>query len=138
MSCGVGHRRSSDLALLWLWHRLAAAAPIRPLAWKLPGAAGAALKKKERKKKRICRGEDDPGLSMWALSLITRALIRDRGRQGVREDVTEAETREERRCCVDAAEMEGGALSRGCRWPRESGKGQEMNFSAFLLECSYG
>ena len=25
-----------DLALLWLWHRPAAAAPIHPLAWKLP------------------------------------------------------------------------------------------------------
>ena len=32
-SCGVGHRpNSSDLALLWLWHRLAAAVPIQPLA----------------------------------------------------------------------------------------------------------
>ena len=27
-SCGVGHRCGSDLALLWLWYRLAAAAPI--------------------------------------------------------------------------------------------------------------
>ena len=26
MSCSVGHRHSSDLALLWLWHRLAAVA----------------------------------------------------------------------------------------------------------------
>ena len=26
MSCGAGHRRSSDLALLWLWCRPAAAA----------------------------------------------------------------------------------------------------------------
>ena len=32
VSCGVGHRLGSDPALLWLWHRLAAAAPIRPLA----------------------------------------------------------------------------------------------------------
>ena len=31
-----------DLALLWLWCRLAAAAPIPPLAWKLPYAAGEA------------------------------------------------------------------------------------------------
>ena len=30
MSCGVGHRRSSDLALMWLWHTLAAVALIRP------------------------------------------------------------------------------------------------------------
>ena len=44
-----------DLALLWLWHRSAATAPIRPLAWELPYAAGVALKrpktitKKEKK-----------------------------------------------------------------------------------------
>ena len=43
VSCGVGHRRSSDPALLWLWHRLATIAPIRPLAWETPHAAGAAL-----------------------------------------------------------------------------------------------
>ena len=32
------------LALLWLWHRPAAAAPIRPQAWELPYAPGVALK----------------------------------------------------------------------------------------------
>ena len=31
-NCGVGHRQGSDLVLLWLWCRLAAAALIRPLA----------------------------------------------------------------------------------------------------------
>ena len=40
MSCGVGRRRSSDLALLWLWHRPAVAALIRPLAWEPPYAVG--------------------------------------------------------------------------------------------------
>ena len=45
MSCGVGHRYSLDLALLWLWCRLAAAAPIGPLAWELLYVAGAALKR---------------------------------------------------------------------------------------------
>ena len=30
-----------DLALLWLWRRLAVAAPIQTLAWELPYAAGA-------------------------------------------------------------------------------------------------
>ena len=39
-----------DLAMLWLWCRLAAAAPIWPLAWKLPYAAGAAIKKSKKKK----------------------------------------------------------------------------------------
>ena len=29
-----------DPALLWLWHRPAATAPIRPLAWEPPYAAG--------------------------------------------------------------------------------------------------
>jgi len=55
MSCGVGHRRGSDLAFLGLWHRLAATALIRPLVWEPPYAADAALektKKKKRKKKK--------------------------------------------------------------------------------------
>ena len=30
VSCGVGHRHGSDLALLWLWRRLAATALIQP------------------------------------------------------------------------------------------------------------
>ena len=57
------HRRSLDLALLWLWHRLTATAPIGPLAWEPPCAEGAALtwqktkdkkrKKKKKKKKEI-------------------------------------------------------------------------------------
>ena len=34
-----------DPVLLWLWCRLAAVAPIRPLAWELPHVMGAALKK---------------------------------------------------------------------------------------------
>ena len=49
MSCGIGHRHSSDLVLLWLWPRLADVAPIRPLAWESPYAAGAALKGKKTK-----------------------------------------------------------------------------------------
>ena len=48
MSCSVGHRLGLDPAWLWLWlwPRLAATALIRPLAWDLPYAMGAALKKK--------------------------------------------------------------------------------------------
>ena len=34
VSCGIGRRCSSDLVLLWLWHRPAAVALIWPLAWK--------------------------------------------------------------------------------------------------------
>ena len=48
MSCGVGQRGGSDLALLWLWHRQAAAALIPPLAWEIPYVAGVALKKPTR------------------------------------------------------------------------------------------
>ena len=44
VSCGVGHRHSWDPVLLWLWCWLAAAAPIRPLAWELLYAVGVALK----------------------------------------------------------------------------------------------
>ena len=46
--CGVCHRCSSDLELLWLWCRLATAAPIQPLAWEPPYAVGVALKKKKK------------------------------------------------------------------------------------------
>ena len=53
MSCDVGLRRGSDLALLWLRHRLAALALIRPLAWESPYALGAALKSKKKKEKEI-------------------------------------------------------------------------------------
>ena len=50
MSCCVG----LDLTLLWLWYRLAGAALIQPLAWELPYAVGAALKKKKKKKEKKC------------------------------------------------------------------------------------
>ena len=61
VSYGVYCRHGSDPALLWLWHRLVATTPIRPLAWEPPYAAGSAQemakrqqqqqkkKKKERK-----------------------------------------------------------------------------------------
>ena len=52
LSCGMGHRLSLDLALLCLWHRPAAVAPIQPLAWERPYAMGVGLKK-QKKKKRI-------------------------------------------------------------------------------------
>ena len=51
MSCGEGRRHGLNLALLWLWLRLAATAPIRPLAWEPPYAMGAALKRQKPKKK---------------------------------------------------------------------------------------
>ena len=65
MSCGVGHRYSSHLVGLWLWCRLAAVAPIQPVAWELPYVVGVALKRQKKKKKkkssiremRKCRSE---------------------------------------------------------------------------------
>ena len=42
----LGRRCCSDLALLRLWCRPVATAPIRPLAWEPPYATSAALKKK--------------------------------------------------------------------------------------------
>ena len=52
VSCSVGYRCCSDLALLWLWVWLAAAAPIQPLAWERPYASDSAIKKKKTKKKK--------------------------------------------------------------------------------------
>ena len=52
MSCGIGHRHSSDPQLLWLWCRPAAAAPIGPLVWEFPYAVGVALKSQKEKKRK--------------------------------------------------------------------------------------
>ena len=49
MSCGVGRRRGSDAALLWLRCRPAATAQIQPLTWEPPHATGVALKNKKNK-----------------------------------------------------------------------------------------
>ena len=46
-------RHGLDLALLWLWYRLAAAAPSRPLALEPSHAAGVALKRQKTKKKKL-------------------------------------------------------------------------------------
>ena len=49
LSCDAGHRCGSDLVLLWLWRRLAATAPIGPLAWEPLYASGDTLKKTKKK-----------------------------------------------------------------------------------------
>ena len=61
MSYGVGHRHGSDPALLWLWRRLAATAPIRPLPWEPPYAEGVAqeIAKKKTKKKKVVNSSSD-------------------------------------------------------------------------------
>ena len=42
-----------DPALLWLWCRPVATAPIRPLAWEPPYAAGAAQEIEKKKKRNL-------------------------------------------------------------------------------------
>ena len=67
MSRGVGHRCSSDPALLRLWCRPPAAAPIRPLAWEPLYSVGAAIKRKKKNKKRsslVVQQVKDPALSL--------------------------------------------------------------------------
>ena len=54
MSCGVVSTRDLDPTLLRLWRRLAATAPIRPLAWELPYASGVALKQNKTNKQKKC------------------------------------------------------------------------------------
>ena len=46
VSWGIGRTGGSYPALLWLWWRPAATGLIGPLAWELPCAAGAVLKRK--------------------------------------------------------------------------------------------
>ena len=71
MSCGVGRRWGSDLALLCLWRRPAAAAPIPPLAWELPHAMGTALKRQQQQHKEllgvpvVAQWLTNPGLAQW-------------------------------------------------------------------------
>ena len=47
-----GKESGMDPALLWLWCRLEATAPIRPLAWEPPYAAGVAQEMEKRQKKK--------------------------------------------------------------------------------------
>ena len=49
----TGHRRGSDLALLWLWCRPAAVIPIRALAWEPPHATSMALKEANNNNNKI-------------------------------------------------------------------------------------
>ena len=59
MSYGVGCSLGSDPALLQLWCRPAATAPIHPLAWEPPYAGGTALKRPNQKKRHgvVCLGD---------------------------------------------------------------------------------
>ena len=79
MGCGVGHRCGLDLALLWLWCRPAATAPIRPLAWETPYATGCGPKKRKRKreeKENILRQEN--GIFQAAITVILTIAVERR------------------------------------------------------------
>src|SRR5512147_1846703 len=79
MSCGVGCRRGLDPALLCLWRRPVATAPIRPLAGEPPYAAEAAQEisnnnnnnnnKKDKKTKKKKKDLGVPVLTQWLTNL---------------------------------------------------------------------
>ena len=71
MSCGVGHRHSSDPTLLWPWHRPVATALIGPLAWEPPYATGGVPKKAKRPKKK----EKRKGLKQDGSSLTISVFV---------------------------------------------------------------
>ena len=54
MSCGAGHRCGTDLAFLWLWHRLAAAALTQPLAWEPLYVTFVVQKRKKERNEYLC------------------------------------------------------------------------------------
>ena len=75
VSCGAGHRGGSKLALLWLWHRPAAIAPIRSAAWEPPYATGVALRKRQKKKKKKRKKKRDLHIKVLLLSKDFRKII---------------------------------------------------------------
>ena len=72
MSCGVGRRCGSDLALLWLWRRPVATAPTLPLAWEPPYAAGAAQEMAKRQK--IKKNKKERNMLALGMPLFTPAF----------------------------------------------------------------
>ena len=68
-SCGVGGRHSSDPALLWLWCRTAAEAPIPPPAWELPHAMSVAPKANKQTNKQTNKKPRNSLLGLIHLSI---------------------------------------------------------------------
>ena len=83
MNCGVGCRHSSDPALLWLWFRLAATAPIRPLAWE--PVAGAALEKAKRQRKKKTEKKKERNLPEVEAKLKKVRSVRERRKHEISE-----------------------------------------------------
>ena len=77
MSCGIGLRDSSDLALLWLWYRQPATTLIRRLAWDPPYAMGAAPEKIHKKKRE--REKQTGPQTLEDLTLALPLLLCDQG-----------------------------------------------------------
>ena len=75
MSCDVDHRQGSDLALLWLWYGLAAAAPIGSLAWDLPYVTGEALKAKKEKKRTQAQGKEKKSAECRKIKMRIKSIL---------------------------------------------------------------
>ena len=82
VSYGVGGRCGSDPTSLRLWHRPAATALIRLLAWEPPCATGAALEKtkKKKKKKKSKQERDQIWSDIW--SCLSHILVEQSGGEG--------------------------------------------------------
>ena len=78
VSRGVGHKHSSDSALLWLWCRPTAKAPICPIAWEHPYATSVALKSKKKKKREreIIALSESKHTKMKRLKYLTMDFVR--------------------------------------------------------------
>ena len=69
--------------LLWLWCRLAAVAPIPPLAWEPPYATGMALKRLKKKigAQPVCFLERDPGKDVTGKNVFGKGSYLGRARE---------------------------------------------------------
>ena len=83
-SCDVSHRCGSDLALLWLWLKPTATAPISPIAWELPYAVDVALKRQKRKEKEklldillLCSSGNNYRASLCLDSILFTLLVKE-------------------------------------------------------------
>ena len=87
MSCGVGFRRGSDSALLWLWCRPVATAPIGPLAWESPFAMEAAQEIAKRQKKKTKQKNSRleqtlwPIITSWFICFASRDVFKGEGKK---------------------------------------------------------
>ena len=75
VSCGVSCRRGSVPASLWLWRRPAATAPIRPLAWEPPYAAGAAQEMAKKTKNRNNKNKTIHYLHYFPWHIVTNSVV---------------------------------------------------------------